>query len=125
MKKTSLFTLIILLMIFGFFTLRFRSSLMEEGNPIPILSSIIKLELTNSTYQQFSKNNNQNSYVSKNNKNSRFDLVKQFMEEKNYDFIEQKGSGFVFEKEGKIVTIETRLYSKYYFLWDVPKEVFK
>ena len=113
----------LLILLFVFITLRFGNALMQEGNPIPILTSIIKLELTNSNYQQFSKINNGNRYVSKNIKSSRTDLVKEFMKEKDWDFKEQMGAGLVFEKDEEVVTISTRLYSKHYFLWDIPKEV--
>jgi hypothetical protein len=33
------------------------------------------------------------------------------------------GSGFIFEKNGQKAVVETRQYSKQYYIWDVPKEV--
>lgn len=115
----------VLILLFGFITFRFGSALLQEGNPIPILTSIIKLELTNSNYQQFSETNSGYRYVSKTTRNSpsSYDLVKEFMKEKGWHFKEQAGAGFIFEKNEEIVAIGTRLYSKNYFLWYVPKKV--
>lgn len=127
MKKALSITLILLILLFGFITLRLGSALLQERNPIPIITSIVKLELTNSNYQQVSETDNGNWYVSKNTEKSRgnFDFLKEFMKERNWDFKEQMGAGLVFEKDREIVTIGTKLYSKYYLLWYAPKEVFR
>ncbi|SDK11447.1 hypothetical protein [Natronincola ferrireducens] len=125
MKKPLFIILMVFILLFGFITLRFGSALRQEGNPIPILTSIIKLELTNSDYQQFSETNNGYRYVSKTTRNSSsgYDSIKEFMKEKGWRFKEQAGAGFVFEGDEETVVIETRLYSKHYFLWYVPKKV--
>ncbi|NDI35778.1 hypothetical protein EPK97_13645 [Chengkuizengella sediminis] len=105
----------------GFLGLSFGNALTQEGNPIPILISIAKLETSGHDFEMFSSNDNSYRYVSE-NKSS--DVVKKFMSEKGWVFKEQMGSGFVFEKDQKVTTVGTRLFSKNYFLWDVPIEIF-
>lgn len=106
-----------------FIIFRFGSALFQEGNPTPILSSILKLELSNSNYEQF-ETTKRNSYVSENIGYSRYDVIKGLMKEKGWDFKEQIGSGLIFEKNEKTLIVETRQYSKHYIIWDIPNEVF-
>lgn len=94
----------------------------QEGNPIPILTSILKLESLDYDYQLFSDTTSKNSYVSKAG-DYQYDPVKDFMKERGWDYKEQMGAALVFEKDGENTIIETRQYSKYYFIWNVPKEV--
>lgn len=91
-------------------------------NPIPILSSIMKLELLNNDYQLFSDKPIRNRYVSETG-DHQYDFVKEFMKEKGWEYKEQMGAALVFEKGGENIIIETRQYSKYYFIWNVPEEV--
>lgn len=121
MKKILLVIILVFVLLIGFIGLRFGAALTQEGNPIPIITSIIKLEILNSDYQLFSDTPSGNRYVSE-TESSCHDVVKNFMKEKGWDFREQMGAWLVFEKNGKITTIETRQYSKYYFIWDVPNE---
>lgn len=45
------------------------------------------------------------------------------MKERGWDYKEKMGATLVFEKDGENTIIETRQYSKYYFMWNVPKEI--
>lgn len=117
--------LLLLVLILGFVILRFGSALSQEGNPIPILISIVKLEFSNSDYEQFTTNENSYRYISENtNSYSRHNALKKLMSEDGWELKEQFGSGLVFQKDEETTVVETRLYSKYYLIWDVPKEVF-
>ncbi len=103
---------------------RFGGALFQEGNPGPILASILKLDLTKSNYEQFSETNQNNRYVSVNTGSSRFDVIKDFMDEKGWSFKEQIGSGLIYTKNKENLVVETRQYTKHYIIWDIPKEVF-
>ncbi|MCM3627769.1 hypothetical protein M3194_10360 [Paenibacillus glycanilyticus] len=50
-------------------------------------------------------------------------IVKRYMKQRDWDYKEQMGSGLVFERNGESIVIETRLYTKHYYLWDIPNEV--
>ena len=124
LKKLLLTMLLLLILMTGLITLRFGSALFQEGNPIPILTSIMGLELSNSDYEQFSESNDRNRYVSTNTGDSRYHVIKEFMKEKGWGFKEQMGSGLVFENDEEILVVETKQYSKHYILWNIPSEVF-
>jgi hypothetical protein len=106
----------------GLFAIRFGTALTQEGNPVPILLSISKLEFTNSDYEQFAESDQELRLISENNDEFRYDVIKEFMRMKGWEYKEQMGSGLVFEKDKKTLVVETRQFSKHYILWDVPKQ---
>lgn len=81
MKKILLVIILVFVLLIGFIDLRFGAALTQEGNPIPIITSIIKLEILNSDYQLFLDTPSGNRYVSE-TESSRHDVVKNFMKEK-------------------------------------------
>lgn len=82
MKKILITAIMLLVLFAGFLTVRFGSALSQEGNPLPILSSIAKLEFANSSYEQYSKTEKSTSYVSLNTGESRYDVIKDIMKGK-------------------------------------------
>lgn len=115
--------LLLFVLFFGFIAVRFGSALTQEGNPIPYLISIIKLELSNNGYEKVLETEYGNRFVSEFNKDYPLGMAIEFMKGYGWNFKEQIGSGLVFEKEHEVITISTRQYSRYYYIWDVPKEV--
>ena len=124
MKRILVSLLAVFILLIGLLGIRFGSALSQEGNPLPILSSILDLELSDSEYEQFAESETQNRYVSANSGENRYQVITEFLNDKGWDFDEQLGSGFVFKKGDESLVIESKLYSKHYFLWDVPGEVF-
>jgi len=104
----------------GFLAFRFGNALSQEGNPVPILISISKLEFTNSDYEQYSESDKEIRFVSENNGEFRYDVVKELMKKKGWDYKDQMGSGLLFEKDKMTIIVETRLFSRHYILWDIP-----
>ena len=88
------------------------------------LTSVMGLKFSNCDYGQFCESNIRNRYVSENTGKSGYNVIKELMKEKGWDFKEQMGSGLVFEKDEDTFVVETRQYSKHYILWDIPSEVF-
>ncbi|MFD1030175.1 hypothetical protein [Metaplanococcus flavidus] len=123
MKRILMTVLILFIVMIGLLTLRFGPALTQEGNPLPILSSIIGLELSDTEYEQFAEAGTGNRYVSANTGASRYEVIEEFMKDKGWDFEEQLGSGLVFENAEETLVIETRQFSEHYVLWDVPGEV--
>jgi hypothetical protein len=105
----------------AFIVIRFGSALVQEGNPVPILFSISQLELNNSEYEQFSESDQEFRFVSKNSGEFRYDVVKDFIGIKGWNYKEQMGSGLIFEKDEQLLVVESRQFSRHYILWDVPK----
>lgn len=123
MKKFLLVILLVLIVFIGFIGIIFGSAFFQEENTTEIIASIIKLEFSNDNYVQVTDTSQGKRYVSKNKNSSQEDLIKEFMERNEWKYKEQMGAGFIFEKDGVTVVVGTRLFTKNYFLWDVPKEV--
>ncbi|PLS17480.1 hypothetical protein CVD28_13110 [Bacillus sp. M6-12] len=125
MKKILLLTTFTVVLLIGIFIFTFGSALTQEGNPAPILTSIMKLELFNNGYEKISDSHNMVTYVSEKKGKYAFRFTKKFMKDHGWSFKEQIGSGLLFVKNKKVVTIETRQYTKNYYLWKLPKEALK
>ncbi|ACT04767.1 hypothetical protein [Paenibacillus sp. JDR-2] len=107
----------------GFIVLRFGGALSQEGSPVPILSAIAKLDYSDKDHVRFATTDIGSRYVSANSGQDRYAPVKACMKQYGWSFKEQMGSGLIFERNGQSSVIETRLYSKHYYLWDIPNEV--
>lgn len=116
MKKILLALLLLFIVLLGLLFFRFGTALTQEGNPLPILSSIFVLDFSDSEYEEFA----QSRFVSENTGEMRYDVVKNLMNKNGWKFTEQMGSGLFFEKDAETILIETRQFTKHYFLWDVP-----
>ena len=125
LKKFLVVILLVLIVAFGFIGIRFGTALFQEENMTRIIATITKLEFSNSDYIPITETSYGISYVSKNKNGSQEQIIKKFMDKSEWGFKEQMGAGYIFEKDGMSVVFETRLFTKNYFLWDVPKEVFK
>ncbi|XEC94057.1 hypothetical protein AB6A23_22365 [Paenibacillus tarimensis] len=122
MKRLLTIALSVFIIVAGFIVFRFGNALSQEGNPVPILISISKLEFTNSDYEQFSESDKEIRFVSENNGQFRYNVVKEFMKKKGWDYKDQMGSGLIFEKDKQALIVETRQFSRHYILWDIPNQ---
>jgi hypothetical protein len=123
LKKILIGLIIVVLLPIGYIYLRFGSALTQEGNPVPYLSSIIKLELSNNGKEKVVDGQHEERYISEFKVKYPYGIAIEFMKSLGWEFKEQMGSGFIFEKNGQKAVVETRQYSKQYYIWDVPKEV--
>lgn len=118
---TVISTLIITFSILGFALGAFGNVLFQEGNPIPVISSIIKLEFTDTEFVEFSTAPSR--YISQfKPSEERYLVVKTYMKEKGWEFKEQMGSGLIFEKNKEQIVVETRQYTGNYFIWRIPEK---
>jgi len=123
LKKMFITLMFSLTLAAGLFIGFFGPVLFQEGNPVPLLVSILKLKTTDSNYVQFLNSEKQSMYLAANQgKNPLFE-VKEFMKSKGWKFEEQMGSGLIFLKDENEAIVLTRQYSKYFVIWDVSKSV--
>lgn len=89
----------------------YKNIIFQEGNPLPIINGIFKLN-DNNTYVLISEN--PTIYLTKTNiKDDLFEYIK---EEYDVKFKEQLGSGYVFEGDiGLLLT--SRQYTRFYQVW--------
>lgn len=123
MKKLLIAVFLIFFLFLGFITLRFGSALTQEGNPVPYLVAIGQYELSNNGYHEVLRTTNRIRYITEFEDKYPLGMAREYMETLGWEFKEQIGSGLMFAKGGDTITIETRQYSKHYFIWDIPKEI--
>ncbi|GHH99026.1 hypothetical protein [Neobacillus kokaensis] len=102
----------------------FGSAIFQEGNPVPLIVSAVKLHFSDSEYVQFAKTEKRVRFLSLNTTTNRYETVKKWMGTKGWDFKEQMGSGLIFTKEGEDAVVEVRQYSRNYFIWEIQKIFF-
>lgn len=116
---TIISTLIISFLLIGITIGVYGNVLFQEGNPIPLIKSIVELELDKTEYAQFS--DDPISYISK-SKSDRENIIKEYMNEKEWIYKEQVGSSYFFTKDGEEVSVPTSQYTRHYFIWKIPAE---
>ncbi|MEH7098190.1 hypothetical protein [Neobacillus vireti] len=123
LKKILITIIIGFTFAFGFIILVIGPALFQEGNPVPLLISIVKLKMTDTDYVRFLNTENKSRYLSSNTGQNPLNKVKDVMNAKGWAFEEQMGSGLIFLKDEKEAIVLTRQYSKYFVIWDVSKSV--
>ncbi len=83
-----------------------KNVIFQEGNPIPVVIGILKLELTSNDLVEISEN----KYIVKNDLKEYIKLK----ENQGYEYVEQLGSGYVFVKEEKSYISQTKQYTRRY-----------
>jgi hypothetical protein len=101
----------------------YGSVLFQEGNPLPLVASIVKLKLTDTEYVQFAKTEKQSRYLSTNKGKNQLKVVKEFMKAKGWNFTEQMGAGLIFYKDEKEAIVLTRQFSRHFVIWDISKSI--
>lgn len=118
-KHIFLICSVVIFLFLSFFLIKNRY-VFKEDKPFTTLTSIVQLNMGKSSV----KTNETGSYVTfiakTNNRDHFFET--HFSE---WNFKEQIGSGYVFEKSGAEVTIQSRQISKNYTEWSVPEEALK
>lgn len=124
--KTLIIPLVIVFVMgSGFVMSTFGSAIFQEGNPLPILVSAIKLKFSESEYVRFSKTEKRSRYISESKGKEGYIVVEDFMKSKGWFFQEQMGSGLIFTKNGEDAVVEVRQYSRHYFIWEIQKAFFQ
>ncbi|MEH7081829.1 hypothetical protein V7139_03715 [Neobacillus drentensis] len=99
----------------------FGSVLFQEGNPIPLMISALKLHFSDSEFELFAKTEKRSKYLSESNGNSNYNVVKNYMKSKGWKFQEQMGSGLIFTKNGEDAIVVVKQYSRNYFIWEIQQ----
>jgi hypothetical protein len=123
LKKIIITTIISLTIVFGCIVGVLGPALFQEGNPVPLLVSIVKLKITDTDYVQFFNTEKKSRYLSSNTGPNPFKKVKEVMKANGWVFEEQLGPGLIFLKDEKEAIVLTRQYSNHFVIWDVSKSV--
>lgn len=121
-SKNKKFILIVstIILVAGVFIFLYSSVIFQEGNPWPQVKGIIQLNFTSQEIVRLS--GPENGYMTKSING--VEILKQFMGEKGYQFIEQMGAGYFFESAaGNGAVVTRRDYSRFYSLWRITEGV--
>lgn len=103
---------------FGALIYNFSTIIFQEGNPWPQIKGIAQLNFGNTDMVKLSGSDNKYITKSKNGE----EIVKSFMKNKGYDYLEQMGAGYFFQSPtGKSAVVAHKYYSRYYSLWSVAE----
>lgn len=105
-------------MIFGLGLFLYYPIFFQEGDPWPQIKGIARLTLDKNEIVKIS--DQENKYMTKSEGGK--EAVINFMRQKGFDFVEQFGSGYVFERQGKSIVVVHRQYSRLYSLWNFPED---
>lgn len=105
-------------------------SLYQEGNPLPLIIGIVQLELSDDTMVLLNYDDKIRYIIKKDTSDYAFNLINRSLDEyielkvsHGWLYKENIGSGLIFEYEGRLMTTETKMYSKYYIIINEPEEV--
>jgi len=115
-KKRIFISLGILIAIFIFAFLLYKSVIFQEGNPMPLLKGIAKLNFTRNEIVKL--NMDGDKYLTK-GKNGQEVLVNS-LNNQGYELISQMGSGYFFkDKNDNALLVTHRYYSRLYSIWSL------
>src|SRR3989339_617022 len=88
---------VIILILFAASFFLYRKTIFQEGNPAPMLSAVIKINLTGDEIVKIVAS--EDKYLTKSNGGR--EVIIEMLRTKGYKFIDQLGSGYIFENENK------------------------
>ena len=107
-----IFTLIIIIFIISLIA----PVLFQEGNPLPLISGIVRLTMGNDDVVRISTDPERYMTKAENGIASMVGM----MNEEGWQLAEQLGSGYIFQKNDRSVTITSRQYTRKYLVWKFP-----
>lgn len=118
-KKILLKILVCFILVFLIAFALYGPVIFQEGNPLPQINGIIKLNSGHKSIYKLKVEGNK--YISK-SRNGRESLI-EFMKERDYQFVEQMGAGYFFESaSGERIIVTHRPYTRYYGIWKFTQE---
>ena len=119
MKRTIIIICTFVLLVITVFVFSYRHVVFQEGNPLPFLGGIIKLTFTKSEVIKVSEKPELFIEKSKSNHQSFIRL----MAREGYVFNDQIGAGLIFEKDGSKVIAITSMFTRYYEVIEVNRNI--
>ena len=122
MKKFGLWLGALLLIFFVLIAFRYGYLLTKDEGTVRLVTAISILDSTPRDYVKFDETIFVTRYVSENSGESRYDIIKKVLSDLGWSYKTQEGAALFFRKDKDIVVVETKLFTRNYFLWDVPIE---
>lgn len=82
---------------------------------------VSKIEQASEKIVKFAEDNQFDWYISRMEQGNAYEHLKHMLTEKGWQFIDQMGAGFIFEKDGKQLIAETEMWTGKYVICQIPK----
>jgi hypothetical protein len=117
-NKKILSSIFIALLVVGVFIFLYSPIIFQEGNPWPQIKGIIQLNFTNKDIIKLSST--ENKYITKSENGKK--IISDFLKDQGYKFLEQMGSGYIFESNsGERMIASHSFYSRFYSIWKLSE----
>lgn len=114
-KKVVLIIISLAFILSGLFISLYSPVIFQEGNPWPQLKGAFQLSLTDKGMVAIADNR----YMTRSENG--LEIIKKYLTEKGYRFVEQMGSGYFYQSGTQSVTVARRQYSRFYVIWTISK----
>lgn len=120
-KRASTFLMIAILAVLMLATLIFinRSMIFQEGNPLPVAAGICRLTVGGEPYVKIK--DEPATWMTEAGESEHDELFSHIEETYGVKYTEQKDNDFIFDGEGKQVTVVFRSYSRNYRIWELKQ----
>ncbi len=108
--------MLILITMIAIFFIAYGPIIFQEGNPLPVISGIIKLQLTSKDIVEISEK----KLIQKTGDDW---LLNSYLEDKGWNYRERLGAGIFYERNGEDLFFTTRMYTRYYIVHETEKSI--
>jgi len=124
MKKIILLICLLFVILCTLFGIRYGQILTANEGTIGLSMAAAVLDFTGRKYVKFEETEYVKRYVSEYQEEVSLELVKKIMSDLGWSYKTQEGTALFFRKDKVTVVVETKVFLKDYFLWDMPLETF-
>ncbi|MEW6663423.1 MAG: hypothetical protein ACOY9Y_07715 [Bacillota bacterium] len=110
-KKTIILVSTVLVLVVAIFNIKILY-LFQEGNPLPVLWGIIKLELTDANIVPFAEY----KLIQKAGPET---PLTNYLAERGWTFKDRLGAGIFYKKDNTSLFVKTRMFTRYYVIYEL------
>ncbi|MGB3261141.1 hypothetical protein [Paenisporosarcina sp.] len=122
MKKIILLICLLIVILCTLFWIRYGQILTANEGTIRLGMAAAVLDFTGREYVKFEETEYVKRYVSEYQDEVSLELVKKIMSDLGWSYETQEGTALFFRKDKDTIVVETKVFLKDYFLWDMPLE---
>ncbi|MGE6488991.1 hypothetical protein [Paenisporosarcina sp. NPDC076898] len=122
MKKFTLLICLLFVILCTLFGIRYGHILTANDGTLRLGMAAAVLDFTGREYVKFEETEYVKRYVSEYEEDVSMELVKKVMSDLGWSYETHEGTALFFRKDKDTVVVETEVFLKEYFLWDMPLE---
>ncbi|MCZ8537519.1 hypothetical protein M9R32_10030 [Paenisporosarcina quisquiliarum] len=122
MKKIILLISLLFVILCTLFGIRYGQILTANEGTIRLGMAAAVLDFTGREYVKFEETEYVKRYITEYQEEASLELVKNIMSNLGWSYETQEGAALFFRKDKDTIVVETEVFLKDYFLWDMPLE---